>query len=107
MPRNANRSSVRSRIAGRAEEVEEGLGLRQPVEEDRRHAEGDERHVGRRPAGLEQAAPERAGMDPPLLVDERQWASRPRSRNQTVKVSPCERHSSRPNWAIIASVNAV
>ena len=34
-------------------------------------------------------------------------ASRPRSRNQTVNVSACERHSSRPNWAIIARVSAV
>ncbi len=34
-------------------------------------------------------------------------ASRPSSRNQTVKISPCERHVSRPNWAIIASVSAV
>ena len=43
----------------------------------------------------------------PVLVDERQCASRPSSRNQTVNVSACDRHSSRPNWAIIATVSAV
>ena len=28
-------------------------------------------------------------------------------RNQTVNVSPCARHSSRPNWAMSASVRTV
>ncbi len=43
----------------------------------------------------------------PSSSTRRNQASRPRRRNQTVNVSPCERHASRPNWAIIASVNAV
>ena len=60
--------------AGRAEQVEEGLRLRQAVEEDRRDAEGDERHVGRRPARLEQPAPERPSPDAPVLVDQRDSA---------------------------------
>ena len=34
-------------------------------------------------------------------------ASRPSSPNQTLNVSPLARHASRPNWAIIARVNAV
>ena len=60
------------------------------------------------------SAPVQPGSSSPL-PNERRWtrpssstsrnqASRPRSRNQTVNVSPRERHSSRPNWAIIASV---
>ncbi len=56
--------------ARRTEHVEELLGLRQPVEDDRRHAERRERDVGARPAGLEQAAAEGSAVDPALLVDE-------------------------------------
>ncbi len=43
----------------------------------------------------------------PSSSTSRQCARRPSRRNQTVNVSPCDRHSSRPNWAIIAMVNAV
>ena len=57
--------------AGRPEEVEEGLGLGQAVEDDRGHAERHERHVGAGPARLEQPAAERAPVDAAVLVDER------------------------------------
>ena len=57
--------------------------------------------------GSSRPLPNVRGSTRPSSSTSRQWASRPSSRNQTVKVSPCERHSSRPNWAIIASVRAV
>ena len=50
--------------------------------------ERDERHVGRRPAGLEESAPERPGRTSPSSSTRRQCARRPRRRNQTVNVSP-------------------
>ena len=71
-------------------------------------AEGHEGDVGPGPARFEQAAAEGAPADPARPRRRgANGASRPSSRNQTVNVSPCERHSSRPNWAIIARVKAV
>ena len=62
--------SVFDRDAGRPEDVEEGLGLGQAVEDDRGHAERHERHVRAGPARLEQPAAERAPVDAALLVDQ-------------------------------------
>ena len=60
------------------------------------------------PARFEQPAAERSARDASVLVDQSRTRPADRAvRNQTVNVSPCERHSSRPNWAIIASVSAV
>ena len=58
------------RDAGRAEDVEEGLGLGQAVEDDRGHPERHERHVRAGPARLEEPAAERAPVDAALLVDQ-------------------------------------
>ena len=44
---------------------------------------------------------------PPVSGSSPYGASRPSSPNQTENVSPWFRQASRPNWAIIASVNAV
>ena len=94
-----------SRHAGRPEQVEEGLRLRQAVEQDRRRP--------RAPTSVTSALVQ-PGSSRPLPNDRRRTrpssstsangARRPSRRNQTVNVSPLERHSSRPNWAIIASV---
>ena len=70
MPMKPNRRTVSLEDRRRTEQVEEGLGLGQPVEDDRRDAERDQRHVSARPARLEEAAPERPSIDPPLLVDQ-------------------------------------
>ena len=57
--------------------------------------------------GSSRPLPNERGWTRPSSSTSRQWARRPSRRNQTVNVSPWERHSSRPNWAIIASVSAV
>ncbi len=68
MPSHANRSPVSCEGPGRPEEVEVGLRLREPVEQDRADPERRERGVRDRPAGLEQPARERAAADAAVLV---------------------------------------
>ena len=104
MPEEAEQHAASSaRAPADAEQVEARLRLGQPVEEDRADAEGDDDDIGRSPAGLEQAAGERSPADAARpRRPGANAASRPSSRNQTVNTSPCERHASRPNWAIIA-----
>ena len=70
MPEERDEQERSERDAGHAEEVEEPLRLRQAVEDDRGDTDRDERHVGRRPARLEQPAAERPSPDATVLVDE-------------------------------------
>ena len=101
-----------------AEQVEVRRRLREPVEQDRARAEGDQHDLGHRPVRLQQPRHERRRRRTVSIARPRpgsgsvagtgpNGASRPSTRNQTENVSPCIRQASRPNWAIIASVKPV
>ena len=98
IPRKPTIRIVPRRVRG-PKSVEEDLGLRQAVVDDRRRR-ARPHHDSRRPAGSSSPLPNGRAADAPVLADQREWASRPSRRNQTVKISPCARHASRPNWAI-------
>ena len=71
-PEERRRAGPSRRAAGRAEQVEEDLRLRQAVEQDRADAERDEGDVRPGPAGLQEAAAERAPSHAPVLVGQRE-----------------------------------
>ena len=56
----------------RAEDLEPGCGLRQPVEQDRARADRDQHDVFPSPAGLEQACWERPPSESTRFVDQRE-----------------------------------
>ena len=104
MPRNPNSRSVRSRIAGAPNRSKKLSVCDRPSKMIEETPNATSVTSAADQPGSSRPLPNERRWTRPSSSTRRQWARRPSRRNQTVNVSPCERHSSRPNWAIIASV---
>ena len=107
MPMNANRITVRSRMPGAPNRLKKLSVCDSPSKMIDDTPKATSVTSAADQPGSSRPLPNGRGWTRPSSSTSRQWARRPRVRNQTVKVSPCDRHSSRPNWAIIARVSAV